>query len=401
MNKYRYVAVDLNKKKFTGIMLAQTEEQLRSLLLADNLYLVSYKVLSDKPPSNFFSVSGKVKTKELTAFCNQFSIMINAGIPIVDCVGMLKQQKYTPYFVKILDLVYQDVKQGIYLSDSLKKYPTVFPDFFQSMVYVGEKSGGLDKVLISLGDYYETEEKIKKKVSGALVYPITLSVLMVAVLTVMMVFVVPNFQSSFGTLDMEMPFLTQLIFDISTWVKDHIGQIFLIAVAVFGGIKIVGSTKKGRMFFDEIKFKMPVFSGIVKALTASKFARGFGLLLSSGLDVVDSLQIIHDVLGNKYVMKRFATATEEVKKGINITIAFNKQNIFPDMLMQMTSIGEKTGELDAVLLRVCGYFDEQVSTAITSATGLIQPAILGIMGGLIGVIFVAVYSPMLAVMQSF
>ncbi|MBQ7307671.1 MAG: type II secretion system F family protein, partial [Clostridia bacterium] len=167
MNKYRYVAVDLKKKKFTGIMLAQTEDQLRSLLLADNLYLVSYTILSDKPPSNFFSVSGKVKTKELTAFCNQFSIMINAGIPIVDCVGMLKQQKYTPYFVKVLDRVYQDVKQGIYLSDSLKKYPTVFPDFFQSMVYVGEKSGGLDKVLISLGDYYETEEKIKKKVSGA------------------------------------------------------------------------------------------------------------------------------------------------------------------------------------------------------------------------------------------
>lgn len=399
MNKYKYVAVDLKKKKFTGIMMAQSEDQLRSLLLADNLYLVSYTILSDKAPSNF--LAGKIKAKELTAFCNQFSIMVNAGIPIVECVGLLKEQNYTAYFKKVLDRVYQDVKQGIYLSDSLKKYPAVFPDFFQSMVYVGEKSGGLDKVLISLGDYYETEEKIKKKVSGALVYPITLTVLMVAVLAVMMVFVIPNFQKSFSSLSIEMPALTQMIFDISSWVADNIGTIVLVVIGTFLVIKLIGSTQKGRLFFDEIKFKAPVFSGIVKALSASKFARGFGLLMSSGLDVVESLLIIHDVLGNKYVMKRFAEATEDVKKGVNITIAFNKQNIFPDMLMQMTSIGERTGELDSVLLRVCTYFDEQVSTAISSATGLIQPAVLGIMGGLIGVIFVAVYSPMLAVMQNF
>lgn len=398
MNKYRYVAVDLKKKKFTGIMLAQNEEQLRSLLLADNLYLVSYVILSDKAPSSF--LSGKVKIKELTAFCNQFSIMINAGIPIVECVGLLKEQKYTPYFKKVLDRVYQDVKQGIYLSDSLKKYPDAFPDFFQSMVFVGEKSGGLDKVLISLGEYYDTEEKIKRKVKGALVYPITLTVLMVAVLSIMMVFVVPNFQNAFGSLDMEMPKVTQTIFDISTWVKENIKSIILVVAGVFLGVKFINSTKAGRMFFDELKFRMPIMGDIVKALSASKFARGFGLLMSSGLDVVESLNIIHDILGNKYVMKKFAEATEEVRNGVNITIAFNKQNIFPDMLMQMTSIGERTGELDEVLLRVCGYFDEQVSSAITSATGLIQPAILGVMGGLIGVIFIAVYSPMLSVMQN-
>lgn len=398
MNKYRYVAVDLKKKKFTGIMLAQNEEQLRSLLLADNLYLVSYVILSDKAPSSF--LSGKVKIKELTAFCNQFSIMINAGIPIVECVGLLKEQKYTPYFKKVLDRVYQDVKQGIYLSDSLKKYPDAFPDFFQSMVFVGEKSGGLDKVLISLGEYYETEDKIKRKVKGALIYPITLTVLMVAVLAVMMVVVVPNFQGAFSSLDMEMPKVTQTIFDASSWVSKNIKTIILVVAGIILGVKFINTTKRGRMFFDELKFRMPIMGDVVKALSASKFARGFGLLMSSGLDVVESLNIIHDILGNKYVMKKFAEATEEVRNGVNITIAFNKQNIFPDMLMQMTSIGERTGELDEVLLRVCGYFDEQVSSAITSATGLIQPAILGVMGGLIGVIFIAVYSPMLSVMQN-
>lgn len=401
MNKYKYVAVDLKKKKFTGIMLAQSEEQLRSLLLADNLYLVSYQILSDKAPSAFFSVTGKVKVKELTTFCNQFSIMINAGIPIVDCIGLLKDQSYSGYFKKVLERVYQDVKQGVYLSDSLKKYPNVFPDFFQSMVFVGEKSGGLDKVLISLSDYYQTEEKIKKKVIGSLIYPITLVVLMVGVLTLMMVVVVPSFQKAFSSIQVEMPALTQTIFDISTMIKDNLGKIILIIVGIVLVITLIKKTKKGRLFFDELHFRLPIFGDIIKSLTASKFARGFGLLLSSGLDVVDSLNIIHDVLGNKYVKQQFALATEDVKKGVNITIAFNKRKIFPDMLMQMTSIGERTGELDEVLLRVCNYFDEQVSNSISTATGLIQPAILAVMGGLIGVIFVAVYSPMIAVMNNF
>lgn len=401
MNKYKYVAVDLKKKKYTGIMMAQNEDQLRSLLLADNLYLVSFVIMSDKAPTAFFSASGKVSVKELTAFCNQFSIMINAGIPIVECISLLKEQKYTDLFKKVLERVYQDVKQGIYLSESLKKYPNVFPDFFQSMVYVGEKSGGLDKVLISLAEYYETEQKIRKKVVGALTYPITLICLMVGVLSIMMIFVVPNFQDAFSSMDTEMPALTMMIFNASTAIKDNILTILLVIVGIVLVRTVVSKTKGGRLFFDELHFKMPLFGDVIKALSASKFARGFGLLLASGLDVVDSLEIIHDVLGNKYVMKRFAEAIEEVRNGVNITLAFNKQRIFPDMLMQMTSIGEKTGELDEVLMRVCGFFDEQVSTTISSVTGLIQPVILVVMGGLIGVIFVAVYSPMLAVMQNF
>ena len=401
MNQYKYVAMNLQQEKFSGVFIAENETDLSAQLQKQGLFLVSAKLYTGGTPSSFFSVSNKVSMNELNSFCRQFAIMINSGIPIVGCLDILKDQKYSKMLKDILVIINDDVRGGMMFSEALNKHKKVFPNFFRSMIAVGEKSGKIDQVLNSLADYYENDARSKKQIKSALSYPIMLGVMTVGIVIVMLAFVVPTFRKSLSSLSVAPTGITKFIYDASDFITEYglyvLGGVIVLVLIFFAYSK----TAKGRMTIDKLKMTLPGFKGISIAVLSARFSRAFGLLLTSGMDIIEAMEAVMIVFDNKYIEKKFETAIEDVKHGCGLATTFEKYHIFPSILSQMISIGEKTNSLDDVLTRSCSFFDDQVSTTIIGLTSKIQPIMLGIMGGIIGFLFIGIYSPMLDIMKSF
>lgn len=400
MKKFKYTAYDLERKKFSGYFFANDEKHLQSLLAEQQLFLVWCKAVQDKAAISFFSLKSKIGIKELTHFCRQLAIMINASIELINCLEMLKGQSYSKNFRSVLEMIYEDVKSGMLMSAAMKKHKKVFPNFFINMVYVGEMSSSLEKVLLNIADYYENENQTRAKLKSAMVYPIVLLVLMVGILALMMFLVVPTFRESLSNMEIQMPALTQAIFDASDFVVQNWAYILLGLVVVVLLFKLFKRTKSGKMFFDTLAMKISLTRRYAVAKATAIFSRSFGLLLASGMHVVDAMEVVHKVLNNAYVAKKFEAATEDVRRGVSLTRALEGMKVFPPMLLRMVAVGEKTAGLDESLLRTCNFFDEQRNASLNAIMSLIQPTLMTIMGISIGVIFIAIYSPMLSIMQN-
>lgn len=401
MQQFRYVAVNLHKEKFTGIFLAQDERDLATQLAKQNLFLISCSPYKGLSPNSFFTLgSGKVKLNDLTTFCRQFAIMINSGNTVLECLASLKDQTPDRYLKSVLTMVYEDVKSGVMLSDAFTKHKKVFPDFFRSMIYVGEMSGNLETVFNALADYYENDTRIKKQVKSALSYPVMLLSLVVVIVIAMMVFIVPTFRKSLSSLDLELNGITKAVYGMSdfflaNW-KGMLVGVLVVAAVLFA----VSRTEKGKFFLDKLKLQLPLVKNISIDLVTARFARSFALLLASGMDITQALDAVQVVIGNRDVKRRFGLAVQDVREGTQLSDAFTKYKLFPELLIQMIAVGEKTAALGEVLMRSCDFFDEQVRTTITKVTGRIQPIMLIMLGLVVGVMFIAVYSPMLSIMQS-
>jgi len=397
---YKYVAVNLQKPKFKGKFIADDETDLAIQLTKQNLYLVSASEYKGGTPSAFFTLgTGKVSLGELTTFCRQFAIMTTSGIQVLDCLDVLKMQSFSSYFKAILHIIADDVKGGDMLSTALDKHKRVFPDFFVSMVHVGEASGRLETVFISLADYYESDAAIRRKARSALAYPLMLAGMTVAITILMLAFVVPTFKDVLADLEVQPEGFTAVIYGISDFLTEY-WRIIVLAVFAFAGLLFAFlKTAIGKRTYDIFKIKCPFIGRITVELITARFARAFSILLSSGMDLASALDSTALILGNSYVEKRFRAASEDVRHGITITDAFRKYNIFPEMMTQMLSVAERTNSLDEVLGRSCRFFDEQVEASLNSVTSKIQPIMLLIMGTVIGSLFLAVYAPMLSIMN--
>lgn len=399
MQKYKYTAVNLQKRKIRGIFIAKDEEDLALQLAKQSLFLVSAKPYSGGTPSAFFTLgTGKVSMGELTTFCRQFSIMLNTHIPILDCLDILKNQPYSSYFRNILAVVYEDVQSGMLMSEALDKHAKVFPNFFRSMIKVGELSGKLDIVLTSLADYYETDSELRRKVKSALSYPMMLAGMTLGIVVLMLTLVVPTFRETLTELGVEVTGLTAAVYAVSDFVLEWWQLILAGAVIISLLVFAISRTEFGGYAIDVLKLKLPIIKSIQINMITARFARGFALLLSSGMDLNEAMYATEIVIGNKYLTKRFHEATEAVRGGMSLTNAFESYKLFPPMMIQMITIGEKTNALDDVLMRSCNFFDTQVETSMNSLTNKIQPIMLLIMGGIIGTLFLAVYSPMISIM---
>lgn len=401
MRKFKYVAVNLQKQKIKGSFIAKDEKDLAEQLAKQSLFVVSSQPYPDQTQASFFSLgTGRVAVSELTTFCRQFSIMINTHIPILDCLDILKNQSYSPFFVKVLSTVYDDVKGGMGLSLALAKHPKVFPNFFRNMIYVGEQSGKLEVTLSSLADYYEKDAALKGKIRGALAYPIMLFLMAIAIVVLMFAVVVPTFRDSMGTLGVEQVTpLTQAIYDISDFFEENwqyfsVG-IFTLAVLIFA----ISLTQKGKYAKDWFLMNAPFIKKIQINILTARFARAFGILLSSGMDIAEALDTVEVILGNRYLVRRFHAAAESVRHGTSLTVAFDSYKLFPPMMIQMIQIGERTASLDDVLGRACNFFDTQVETSMNSFVSKLQPIMLLIIGAIVCTLFIAVYSPMLSMME--
>lgn len=402
MQKFKYTAVNLQKQKIKGTFIANDENDLAAQLAKQSLFLISCKAYTNDTPSAFFtlSVGSSVSTAELTNFCRQFSIMQNSGISILDCLDILRNQHFSAYFRNLLQVIYEDVKSGLLLSDALDKHKKVFPHFFRSMVRVGELSGKMELVFGSLADYYESEKAIKSKVKSALSYPMMLLAMTVGVVILMMLVVVPTFREAMAQMDVEITGITKIVYDLSDFMLSY--WLIMLAGVVTAGLIIflISRTESGAFFFDKMITYVPFVKIVQRNLFTARFARAFGLLLSSGMDLNSALDSVEVIISNRYLKKKFHEAAESVRQGMSITVAFETYKLFPRMMLQMVTIGERSGTLDEVLMRSCLFFDNQVETSLNSVTSKIQPVMLLIMGGIIGTLFIAVYSPILSIMTS-
>ena len=402
MRKYKYTAVNIEKKKFVGSFVAENEEHLRQQLAQQNLYLISCNPVKNETPNPFFSLSGKVQTSELTNFCRQFAIMLNSGVSILESLNQLKQQRFSGYFKALLFIIYDDVKVGLLLSQAMDKHKKIFPEFFRSMLYVGEVSGNLEQVLISLADYYDNEIATKKKIKSALSYPIIMAVMLVGVVALMLLMIVPRFQDTLSKMELstsEYNPITLVIFAMSDWLRANgLNMVYVLVglvAIIFFGLK----TERGKVIKDTLMYKLPVVKTVQINMVASKFVKSLGLLLSSGMNMADALEVVQHLLGNRYAEKEFKNIVNDVRQGASLTFAMDQYQIFPQMLVQMVSTGEKTGGIEEILNRTMKFFDSQVEDALLKATGMIQPIMLAMMGLVIGLMFIAIYSPMLTIMQ--
>ena len=400
MPVYKYVAVNAQKQKVQGKFIAKDEKELAAELAKKNLYLVSSTVEKEPNPNAIISAgSAKVQMKELTSFCRQFAIMITAGIPVLGCLENLKKQQYSAYFKSILQAIYDDVKGGDMLSTALDKRAKVFPHFFRSMVHVGEKSGKLDEVFESLADYYESDAKIKGKAKSALSYPLMLLLMTVGIVILMLAFVVPTFKDTMSKLDVTIEGFTKKVYDISDYLTANWKFLLLGVILVALFLWVFLQTNAGKYAFDVFKVYCPFIGRVQIDLVTARFSRAFTILLSSGMPLADALDAAGMILGNRYLQKRFKKVCTDVQHGVSVTQALTDFHFFPDILIQMVAVGEKTAAMDEVMRRTYKYFDERVETSLNALTAKIQPVMLLIMGVVIGSLFLAVYSPMLSIMN--
>ena len=268
------------------------------------------------------------------------------------------------------------------------------------MIYVGEMSGRLDLVLTSLADYYEKDFELRRKIKGAMAYPLMLSVMTVGVLVLMLAFVVPAFRSAMEEMNVVPTGLTRVVYDLSDLIASYWPLMMVAAVTVVFLGYLISKSEKGRYFADLLKFKLPIIRNVQTNMMTARFAKAFGLLLSSGMDLDSALDAVEVVFNNVYIKKKFHSAAQSVRRGISLADAFEMHGLFPKIFIQMITVGERSASLDEVLMRSCSFFESGVENSLNKLTSKIQPLMLIVLGVIIGALFIAVYSPMLSIMNN-
>ena len=401
MPVYKCDVLDEIGNKKVLVKEAIDEISLKAFLKRDSYTLVKATIVKEKEPNVFFSVSSKVKISEVTLFLRQFAVMINASISIADALNALKSQKFSKAFLKVIMEVHHDVLSGKLLSVAFAKHKNVFPNFFIQMVAIGEVSGSLDTILTSMADYYENDQKVKKKAKAALVYPTIVLVMVFAIIIFLCFYILPKFETMFAEFDGEIPKITQVIFNISHFIRTNAFIIFLILGAIVLLCTIYFKFFKiGKYHFDYLKLHLPIIGKVNRAVITSRFTSAFIILLRSGMNITDCLENLTRILGNQVFAKKFEYCIDEVKRGKRIAKSIENTNIFPKMLTEMINVGEKTGNLEEVLSATSSYFTSQVEVSISKATATIEPVTILLLGGVVAIVLLAVYIPMISLMGS-
>ncbi|MDD4244492.1 MAG: type II secretion system F family protein [Bacilli bacterium] len=398
MPKYRFKAKNIENKILRGVYVARDDDDLREIISNQGFFLISFRKIPES--AQLFSFLEKIKPDDLTAFCRQFSIMVTAGIEISDCISTLRDNTKVKKLKTILEDVHKSLMEGVMLSEAFAKYPKTFPQFFTNMIYIGELSGNMDFVLNRLADYYENDAKVKKKIKSSLTYPKILLLLSVAVVIVLSVFVMPMFSDLFSGFSAELPPLTVTINNITFFIRDNIGLLLAGGIIFYILLILFGRTKIGRQVIDYIKLKGPIIKNVTISSVTARFARGFGVLVESGMQIIDSIEIIGRLLGNVAVEKQFIIVTSEIKRGQPIAKSLETIDIFPTMLIEMVKVGEESGAIDKVLNKTANYFDDQVTNSIQKMTTFIEPMFILTVAGIIVVILLSVFLPMMGLMDA-
>ena len=393
MPVYQWVGKNRKDEVQKGEIDAVSEEVVKAQLARQQITPTKVK---QKPKDLFENVTflqPKVKQRDVILFARQFSTMIDAGLPIIQCLDILYSQQANVTFKKMLKEIKESVEGGATLAEALKKFPKQFDSLFVNMIAAGEAGGILDSILRRLATYMEKAAKLKAQVKGAMTYPIVTLIIAVLVLAVILVFVIPVFEEMFADFGGELPVPTQIVVALSDMVKSKIIYI-IIALAIFiVAFKKVYGTEKGREFVDKMLLKIPVFGDLLRKVAVAKFTRTMGTMLSSGVAILEALDIVAKTAGNKTVEKAVYDVRKGISEGRTMADPLAQSGVFPSMVCQMISVGESTGALDAMLGKIADFYDEEVDQAVENLTSLIEPFMLVFLGVTIGGLVVAMYLP--------
>ncbi len=336
---------------------------------------------------------GKVETKDLVVFTRQFATMIDSGLPLVQCLEILASQQENKAFKEMLYKVKEDVESGSTFADALKKHPKAFDELYVNLVAAGEVGGILDTILSRLAAYIEKAMKLKKQVKGAMVYPITIMAIAVIVVGVILVFVIPTFAKMFADFGGELPGPTKFVIALSSFFKRYIIVMIVAFFALSSVFKKYYATPKGRKTVDALALKMPVIGPLIRKVAVAKFTRTLGTMISSGVPIMDGLEIVAKTAGNKIVEEAIYKVRQAISEGKTMAEPLEECGVFPPMVVQMISVGEATGAMDAMLTKIADFYDDEVDDAVGALTSMMEPLLMVFLGTTVGGLVIAMYLP--------
>ena len=335
----------------------------------------------------------KITTRDVVIFTRQFSTMVDAGLPLVQCLDILGKQSDNPTFGETILKVKGNIEVGNNLSESLKKFPHIWDSLYCNLVEAGEVGGILDVILRRLAEYIEKAEALKKKVKAAMVYPGAIVTVAFVVVAFLMIFVIPAFAAMFSGGGQELPGPTQIVMSVSSFFQNQWWVMLLGAVTFFFVFKKVYATDRGSIEIDRIALKLPVFGILIRKVSVAKFTRTLGTLIASGVPLLEGLDICARTSGNRIVELAVFKTIEAIKEGETIAAPLSREDVFPPMVIQMIDVGEASGSLDKMLAKIADFYDEEVDSAVEGLTALLEPMLMVFLGIIVGFIVVAMYLP--------
>ncbi len=377
------------KGKIEAVNLAAAQTTLKKMRITPSLVKEAPKdILSGIP---FFQP--KVTGKDVVIFTRQLSTMIDAGLPLVQSLEILTRQQENATFKKILQTVRTDVETGSTIAEAMKKHPQVFDNLYCNMIDAGEVGGILDTILSRLAAYMEKNMALVKKVKGAMTYPVICLCISVVVMAVMLVFVVPVFQKMFADFGSALPVPTQMVVDMSQFVKGNILFMLGGVFALVWLIKRINRTEKGKKKIDQLLLVLPILGPLIRRVAVAKFTRTLGTMMTSGVPIMDALNVVARTAGNKVIEIAVFRVVDAIKEGRALAEPLEETGVFPSMVVQMINVGESTGALDTMLEKIADFYDEEVDQAVENLTAAIEPLMMVFLGGMIGGLVVAMYLP--------
>ncbi|MFN7017740.1 MAG: type II secretion system F family protein [Fimbriimonadales bacterium] len=395
MPLFGYEAVDNKGRTLKGSIEADNEQLVLAKLHEQGLHVV--RVERQREKTKLFSGLGKSKKPKLQAlvlFTRQFATMIDAGIPILRCLDILHTQTKDAALKNALEALRKDVKSGMALNEAMEKHPLVFSDLFVNMIRAAEVAGILDQILDRLATFLEKDLEVRQKIKSAMMYPVMVLVFSFLVLVAIFMFVLPKFKEIFASMNVEMPTMTKVLFSASDFV---IGYWWAIAGALVGAVFVVKAyirKPNGRYQYDWLKLRFPIFGELVLKLAVARFARTLGVLISSGVPLMRTLEIVGQTSGNQVLAHAIEGTRQSIREGQPLSAPFAATGLFPSMVIHMMDIGEESGRLSEMMVKIADFYEQEVDATIKGLTSMIEPLLIVFLGGVVGFIAISIMMPM-------
>ncbi|MEE4274170.1 MAG: type II secretion system F family protein [Thermoanaerobaculales bacterium] len=397
MPSFEWKGRDRHGNSQSGVLIGDNKDAVIATLRKQQIVVTTVKEKGKEIALPKFG--GGISSKDIAVFTRQFSVMIDAGLPLVQCLEILGQQQDNKAFQKVILQVRQDVEGGLSLAEALRKHPQAFDDLYVNMVAAGEAGGILDTILQRLATYIEKNVKLKSQVRSALIYPVAVIVIAVIVVYIILWKVIPVFASLFEGLGASLPLLTVIIVNISHFIGNFWWLIFLIIGGTIFGIHQYYQTEGGRYQLDKLLLKLPAIGILLRKIAVARFCRTLGTLLSSGVAILESLDITARTSGNAVIEEAILMVRKEVEEGKNLADPLTRTEQFPPMVCQMIGVGEQTGAMDTMLSKIADFYEDEVDAAVEGMMALLEPIIISFLGVVIGTIVVAMYLPMFSLIS--
>ncbi|MCK4993660.1 MAG: type II secretion system F family protein [Candidatus Omnitrophica bacterium] len=400
MPDFLYKARDSDGNLVQGTMIAESESEVIEILQRRNLLITSVQqIIAKKKASELkfklskIRFSSRVKNDDLCIFARQMGTLLNAGVPLLRSLSVLGKQVSSLPLRDAVDKIKEDIQSGSTLRDAIDKHPKVFSKFWVNLVGTGEASGQLPSVLEQIAQYFESSGELQRKVVSALIYPLVLLIVCTGAILVFVIKIVPVFASMFVSFGSELPAVTQFVVDLSILCRKFTIPFLLLTPVVFFLLNRLMKTKKGRLFFDRLLLRMPIFGTLFRNIAIANFSRGLGTMISSGVPILYALEIVTKTVGNSVIEEALEGVKDSVRDGKSIAEPLESSGIFPPMVVLMVNVGEETGELADMLKHVAVFYEERINMVVERLASLLEPFMLVFMGGLVGFLVVAMFLP--------